>query len=574
MEVTASARGPLSQRGAFAALLLVLLLAVVLRAAWLTAFNVDPGDGREDDSRFYHGVAQALSDGRGYDDPATGQTTAQWPPAYPATLAIAYAVPGDNLLTGKAVNVGLALASIVLVYLLAGRLFGRRAGLLAALLLAVFPSYVFLSTLVFSENLFVPAVLLVVTLVAWWGLSGAAPTALQSLIVGAAIGFTAMVRAEGIWLVAPVGIAWLLASRRWQPALRNALFLAAGVAVLLTPWTVRNAIQLDEYTPLRSASTGILNVGLNPEYRRYGPIPPAVPLPTIAEDLRYYSERPWRWLGFFRDKAQDLYDNDSALLFHIDLDGYQRWHGTADGVYFGLGIVALVGLGILGMAGDRGGLFLGGVLLTWTAGMALIVPEPRYHTALLPLLAVLAAVAIDRAPHALDASGGAARRLLRLAPLAALAAGAALTATTIGLTRGDQVDIPFQGPVAFDVPAGGTVTLGALEVTVRDFAIGPPDVDLGNVPPGSVQVRIDVLVRNAGLADVVVFEAQATVEDGTGASYSPIGRLNEEQSLTGDLPPGGVLKSSLVYAVPAGANDLAFVYTPLGVGVQGRWPLE
>jgi len=555
-------------------LALILVLAVLLRAAVLVAFNIDPADGREDDSAFYHGVAGALAEGRGYEDPATGQTTAQWPPAYPATLALAYLVPGDNLLTAKAVNVALALVSIVLVCALAGRLFDRRAGLLAALLLAVFPSYVFLSTLVFAENLFVPAFLLVVTLVAWWGLSGRPPTALHSLAVGAAIGFSAMVRAEGIWLVAPAGIVWLLASRRWQTAVRNAVFVAAGVAMLLTPWTVRNAVQLDEVTPIRSASAGILNVGLNPEYRRYGPIPPEVPLPSIEEDLRYYSERPWRGLRFLREKTYDLYNNDSALLYHIDLDGYQRWHGTADGVYFGLGIVALAGLGVLVILRDRGGFFLGGVLLTWTLGMALIVPEPRYHIALLPLLVVLAAVAVVRAPITVRAIRPRAASLVALVPLAALLAGAAIGVTTIALTHGDEVDIPFPAPLAFDVPVGGTITLGALEVTVRDFAIEPAGSGPIDVPPGSVALTVDVLVRNAGLADVIVFEAQATVEDAAGTRYLPIGTVDPERSLTGDLPPGAALESATVYAVPAGAAGLEFVYTPLGIRLQGRWPLE
>jgi hypothetical protein len=272
---------------------------------------------------------------------------------------------------------------------------------------------------------------------------------------------------------------------------------------------------------------------------------------------------------FLRDKAEDLYDNDSALLYHIDLDGYRRWHGTADGVYFGLGTVALAGVAVLLTARDRRGLFLVGVILTWTLGMALIVPEPRYHVALLPVLAVLAAVAIDRAPGVLDARGP---PLLRLLPAAALATGVVLLGTTIGLTRGDEVDIPFLEPLAFDAPVGETVTLGALEVTVREFAMDPPGS--WEVPPGHVSVAVDAVVRNAGLADVVLFEAQATVEDSAGTSYSLIGRLEQDRPLTGDLPPGGVLESVLVYAVPADATGLAFVYTPLGVGVRGRWPLE
>lgn len=96
MKIASSGRRALAGRRELAALVLILLLAVVLRAGWLAAFNVDPAN-RADDSVFYHGVAQALSDGRGYDDPVTGQTTAQWPPGYGATLALAYVVPGDDL---------------------------------------------------------------------------------------------------------------------------------------------------------------------------------------------------------------------------------------------------------------------------------------------------------------------------------------------------------------------------------------------------------------------------------------------------------------------------------------------
>jgi 4-amino-4-deoxy-L-arabinose transferase-like glycosyltransferase len=545
---------------------LILVLAVVLRSAWLLAFNVDPGDGREDDSRFYHGVAQALSDWGGYEDPATGQTTAQWPPGYSATLAPAYAVPGDNVLTAKAANVALALVSVVLVYLLAGRLFGRRAGLIAALLLAAFPSYVFLSTLVFSENLFVPAVLLVMTLVAWWALSGQPPAALQSLALGAAIGFSAMVRAEGIWLLAPVGAVWLLASRDWRRALRNGVFVAAGLAILLAPWTVRNAIQLDEYTPLRSASSGVLQIGLNPEYRRYGPIPPAVPLPSVRDDLRYYAEHPWRGLTFLRDKAHDLYENDSALLYYVDLDAYRTWHGLADGVYYGLGLVALAGLALLLLARDRGGFLLAGVLLTWTLGMALVVPEPRYHAVLMPLLVILAAVAISRVPAALESRSGRASRVVPLLPAAALLAGVAVAVTTISVTRGDEVIIPVRRPVALEASPGEMIRLGALEVTLRDVMVQESNA-------GVTEVTVDLLVRNAGLAAVVVFEAQATVEDDEGNQYPP-SIPDPNLPLTADLAPGAVLEGSAAYSVPSAAEGLEFVYTPLGIGVQGRWPLE
>ena len=38
------------------ALSLILVLAVVVRVAWLVSFNIDPEAGHEDDSVFYHGL--------------------------------------------------------------------------------------------------------------------------------------------------------------------------------------------------------------------------------------------------------------------------------------------------------------------------------------------------------------------------------------------------------------------------------------------------------------------------------------------------------------------------------------
>ena len=380
----------------------ILLVGVGLRAAWLAYVNVDPNDGRFDDTLFYYNSANLLARGFGYITPyGGGEPTAQWPPGYTGLLALIYLLGGKSLFAVKALNVGLAMVSIVLTYLLASRLFDRRVGLLAALLLAAFPSYVYLSTLVMAENLFIPAFLLAVLLMVHWGAGGRAPKALQSLAVGAVIAFSALVRVEGLWLLAPALVVWLVASHGWARAVQQVLLVLVGAAVILTPWTVRNAIQLDEFILVRSASAQSLATGLNPDYKLYRKsLGLELPRPSLSETLRIHRDGPWRPFPLLGHKIHDLYKNDSEILLWVRGDGpnpsltdeeFDRWGNIANAAYFWVGAVALLGLAMSLVKRNAGVLLLTAVVATWTLGFALFVPETRYHLPLLPLLSVFAA---------------------------------------------------------------------------------------------------------------------------------------------------------------------------------------
>ncbi len=401
------------------ALGLVLLVGVGLRVAWLAYVNVDPNDGRFDDTLFYYNGANLLARGFGYVAPfGEGGQTAQWPPGYTALLALSYFFGAKSLIAVKALNVGLAMVSIVLTYLLASRLFDRRVGLLAALLLAAFPSYVYLSTLVLAENLFIPAFLLAVLLMVHWGTGGRQPTALQSLAVGAVIAFAALVRAEGLWLLAPTLIVWLVASHGWAKAVQQVLFVLVGAAVILTPWTVRNAVQMDRFIVVRTASASSLATGLNPDYKLYkGQLLfwERTGRPSLSQTLRVYRDEPWQPFPLLGHKIYDLYENDSGIVmwvrgYHPGLwatdevqiswrpaltdEEFARWGNTADTAYFTVGAIALVGLAMSLIRRNAGALILVAVVATWTLGFALFIPETRYHLPLLPLLSIFAAVPV------------------------------------------------------------------------------------------------------------------------------------------------------------------------------------
>jgi len=554
---------------------------------------------------FYYRVAQQLADGRGYIGPYLAEPTAGWPPAYTATLALSFVILRDSLIAMKIVNILLAASAVWLTYLLAQRLFGTRAGLMSAGIIALFPSYVYVSTISLAENLFVPAFVLVVLLMAHWGLTApAAPTPVRSLVLGGAVAFTALTRAEGVWLFLPAVVVWAIASRDRTAAARSVCLVLVGAAIVFTPWTVRNLTQLGEFTLIRDGppSTSIA-IGLHPGYRAYSGFIPPQPLPTLSDDLRIYRDDPRELLTLLQHKMRDLYRNDRGIaswvrggrgqpLFQellgerpeedgelqLDAAETQRWQILADAAYFGLGIIALTSLALLAAARDRRAWFLAGVLLTWTVGFALLTPEPRYHLPLMPLMAILA-TALPTAAGRAVVDRAAIGRHWRLRPLATVAttltAATLVAALTLGLgLRGIVGEWKAPEIAVRSASLGQPLTMGDLAITPHTFELVSA---LGDTPapPGRAWLLVKASARNLGVAEIFLYGSiQAAVEDGAGNSYVQQLDASPALPLDGDVPPGETLTATAAYDVPTGASGLQFVFKSVGTPEEGRWPLQ
>ena len=82
----------------------ILLLALVLRLAWIAYAHPNPNDGRFDDTLFYDHAAQSLAAGKGFLGFFNAQT-AGWPPGYPLLLAGIYKAFGQGFLLPRLLNV-------------------------------------------------------------------------------------------------------------------------------------------------------------------------------------------------------------------------------------------------------------------------------------------------------------------------------------------------------------------------------------------------------------------------------------------------------------------------------------
>jgi len=173
-----------------------------------------------------------------------GQLTGYWPPGYPWFLSRVYLLFGHSPVAGAAVNILLSLVIVLLTYFLARRLFGEKVSRWTGLIMALFPSQLLFVNLLASEMVFVPLFLGALLLLA----NHRSPERLEGTTVFAAglfLGLAALCRAlvQPFWVVlVPY---FYLSAHRWTRAARNTFLLVLGMAVVITPWILRNEEAVD-----------------------------------------------------------------------------------------------------------------------------------------------------------------------------------------------------------------------------------------------------------------------------------------------------------------------------------------
>ena len=258
------------------ALGVIALLGLVVRAYVV----VNPVEHPGDDSRAYYALSKALYEeqsfgGSEFDD------SSDWSPGAPFLYSAAfYATGGAREGTARIVEALLGVATILVVFALGwrlgGRAHGRRAGLLAAFAVAVYPPFLHTTGVVMSEP---PAMLTLPTAVlaflwaadrqdkanaALPGMRGELHSVWPWLVPGLLFGLTAMFRPEYLFVGAVfVALAGLRAGlgRGRRPGFAAAAVLLVALLLPILPWTVRNLSVLDKVVPISTGGGKALYVG-------------------------------------------------------------------------------------------------------------------------------------------------------------------------------------------------------------------------------------------------------------------------------------------------------------------------
>jgi hypothetical protein len=186
------------------------------------------------DALGYHYRALLLADGHGLVLPAQqvlgiggNPPDAQNPPMWSVVLALFARLGVRSILSQQLVSCCIGAATIVMTGLAGREAFGRRVGLIAAAIVAVYPNTWIYERELMSEPL---AMLGVATVIFLAYRYRAAPRLWLAVVLGAAVGLLALTRSEQI-LIAALVVLPLILSTRTIPWSRRVLWLgAAGVA--------------------------------------------------------------------------------------------------------------------------------------------------------------------------------------------------------------------------------------------------------------------------------------------------------------------------------------------------------
>ena len=400
---------PRARFGVLAALLLVLALAV--RVAYVLhtrkySLWVDEAS--------YNQLGTGLASGHGW----VYGSSAYRPPGYPFFLAAVYLVVGipHNVWTDpRLVQAVVATITVGLIGLMALKVAGRTAALIALAIAAVYLPLVFVGEALMSESLFVPLVL------------GATVCALHSrtaildrrwiALAGFLAGLAALTRGNG--LVVGVAIAVVVWTGRprlsWRAVSAPALLLAV-MALTIAPWTIRNAIAEHTFIPvtteLGTTLAGTYNdlaaqhqfVWEPGGYKNYRAIRDADISDAVRDDRLLSAVASY--LGHHPTYVfQATFWNTVRLL---DLDGSAAWRKTAlhdtdatanfadIGAYMFWAIALLAIGGLFTRAARRvpRSLWLVPAII-WLSEAPVTIGTPRFEAPIDPFVILLAALAVQ-----------------------------------------------------------------------------------------------------------------------------------------------------------------------------------
>jgi 4-amino-4-deoxy-L-arabinose transferase-like glycosyltransferase len=302
-----------------------LLIAIAVGASVLRVLVViaTPGFVPFGDPADYQRHAVSIAAGQGFPTSQAarvGSPSAFRPPAYPFLLGGVYAVAGVHLTLGRLLGACLGTLTVILLGILAREVWGRRVGLLAAGLAAVFPPLVLLNASLMSEALFLPVELAVA--ICLIHLSRGAAPARWAIAAGALCAVAALTRTVGILFLLPaIAIAATSGHDRRSRVLATTLTVAAA-ALVLTPWTVRNASELHAFLPLGTQSGPTLVGEYNSDAAHHDAFYAVPRIPPQIVSLRPQLERLYNRPGGINEAQLNSRLLSWGLTFAANHPGY------------------------------------------------------------------------------------------------------------------------------------------------------------------------------------------------------------------------------------------------------------
>lgn len=307
-------------------------------------------------------------------------------PGYPLFLAAVYSTAGyqkhEPFTAVRLVQAVLGTASIFLIYLIGTHVANRKVGLIAAVIYAVYPTFLYSISLLLTEVLYTFLFLLYF----WLQLK-----ALQSMnrwlsiAAGAAFALAVLTRPAIFPLfIVPFVYQWIVT--REKKVISSFIYTTAAVVVCMLPWWIRNFVDFGKVILLSTGSANPLYVGAFPHMQGWKYVPREQQFSKgIEVIINGFLTQPIVYLKWFTlGKLNIIFGKPwfDHYLFKTFLPVHQI-------------IMVLGWLGVILAVLEKRIRFIALYIILMTGIQLMFIPERRYAYSIIPLLIVLSAYILD-----------------------------------------------------------------------------------------------------------------------------------------------------------------------------------
>jgi len=355
-------------------------------------------------------VACSLAQGRGFSSPLPLPTgpTAIVGPIYPLILALVFKFFGiystSSAIAIRFLQCVFSSLTCLFIYLCARNTVGRRAGMLAAVVWALFPLNIFFAV----QRVWETTLTAMLVAALFWAMNSVreSPSASRGAFAGALLGIAALLSTSLVVLAVPFAISAIVKNR--LRLLRAAVAGSLALLVVVSPWLIRNRTQFGAIM-FRSNFPLEFRVGNNIE--SYGQ-----KMENLHPSNTPALNRHWQQIGEARFMEEERQANARFLAEHSD----RFWFATANRIanyWTGawirpmadypndwrvivptslLTLLGFVGLCLMFSRGQSQAWMYLGCLTVYPAAYYLTTSQPRFYHAMSPLLVLAASFAVCR----------------------------------------------------------------------------------------------------------------------------------------------------------------------------------
>lgn len=398
------------------AIIWILCGALLLRIIYLIIYSGMPDWNMLTVDNYYHfNWAKDIASGNIF-----GDTTYFRAPFYIFCLALVFSLFGMTLTVARILGLLIGLGSLLLTYLTGNKLFGKRTGLIAASIQAVYPVVLYFE----SELLLDPLFMLLLQLSVYFLVLWYKEQRLSSFICMAlSLGLASITRPTAL-LFLPIVIVFIcLTNALWGQRVKLSTAFVILVALIILPITIRNYF-VGEETVLISSQGGI-NFYIGNHQLSDG-LTAAMPEPLghnwKIDDIEYLAksemkaefnsgalsdswykktfdeiiERPLHWSGLFLKKLYYNFSNreisnNRNLAYFFSQHPILKFSFLSFAIVFALSVFAIV----TGYKSHWGVRLLFFVIVFYSVAVALFFFSSRFRLPLLPFYIILSAVGTE-----------------------------------------------------------------------------------------------------------------------------------------------------------------------------------